>query len=97
MTTSETEIPKKTHHDYKAWMHRFAQGADDCQQQEIPRFEPSSNYQYEALGTKTFSTMCMCGKVNLSWHGIVQIELSVFLESLPILIFSWSYKLIYHE
>lgn len=35
---SETEIPKETHHDYKAWMHWFAQGAARCRQQEIPRF-----------------------------------------------------------
>lgn len=94
---SETEIPKETHHDYKAWMHRFAEGASGCRQQEIPRFEPSTKYQYENLGTKTFSMICVCRKVSQNWHCFVQIELGVFLESLPVWIFSWSYKPINHE
>ena len=51
---SENEIPKEMHHHFKAPMHRFAQDAAGCREQEhLLSFEPLTKRQYEDLGTKT--------------------------------------------
>jgi len=51
---SETEIPQETHHHFKVPMHRFAQDAAGCQEQEhLSSFEPLTKYQYEVLGIKS--------------------------------------------
>lgn len=55
---SETEISKETHQHFKAPMHRFAQDAAGCREQEhLPSFEPLRKFQYEDLNikNKTFS------------------------------------------